>query len=141
MSGAVTHEISRSSSAPPERIFALLSDANAWSSWFKPARNVSFEPGASPPVRLVHVAPGLTIREVILEETAPNHHAYSIRSVLPVRNHRADVHLSRRPDGGTDISWTFSLQPKVPGTGALLKAGLGHAVGLLCSALVKAAES
>jgi hypothetical protein len=134
-------EIQRSSTASPERLFALLSDATSWPSWFKAARNVSFEEGAVPPVRLVKVAPGLTVREVIVEETAPIHHAYSIRSVIPVRDHRADVRFTARPDGGTDISWISTMRPKIPGTGPVVKATLAQAVGQLCRALVKGAEA
>ena len=134
-------EVRRSSTAPPEKLFALLSDATTWPTWFGPARNVSFEAGAVPPVRLVKLAPGLTIREVILEETAPTHHAYSIRSVIPVTDHRADVRLTGRADGGTDIHWASTMRPKVPGTGLLIKATLAQAVGQLCRALVRAAES
>lgn len=139
--GALTYEIRRSSTAPPERLFALLSDAPSWPTWFRPARRVEWEPGADPPVRLVTVAPGLTVREVVLEESAPTHHAYSIRSVLPIRDHRADVYLRARADGGTDIHWVSSMRPKIPGTGRLLRAALTTAVGGLCSALVRTAET
>ncbi len=102
--------------------------------------SVTFESGAEPPVRLVKVAPGVTIREVIVEEQAPSHHAYSIRSVIPIKDHRADVWLTARADGGTDIRWASSMRPKLPGTGLVLKAALSKAVGDLCKALVKAAE-
>ena len=134
-------EIRRSSTASPEKLFALLSDATSWPTWFSPARNVSFEVGAVPPVRLVKIAPGVTVREVIVEETAPTHHAYSIQSVIPVTDHRADVRFTARPDGGTDIHWVSTMRPKIPGTGRLVKATLSQAVGRLCRALVKGAES
>lgn len=139
--GTMNYEIRRTSTASPERIFALLSDAPGWSTWFKPAKNVSWEPGAHPPVRLVKVAPGLTVREVVVEETAPTHHAYSIRSVIPVKDHRADVWLTARRDGGTDIRWVSTANPTVPGTGPVVSAALKQAVAGLCKALVKAAET
>lgn len=137
---AITYEIRRTSTAPPERLFALLADAPNWPTWFKPAKNVAFEPGAQPPVRLVKIAPGVTIREVIVDEAAPSHHAYSIRSVIPIKDHRADVWLTARADGGTDIRWASSMRPRLPGTGLVLKATLTKAVSGVCSALIKAAE-
>lgn len=140
MGDKLTYEIRRSSTAPRERIFELLSDAPNWPTWFKLLRGAEWEPGAQPPVRLMKLAPGLTAREVVLEETAPSHHAYSIQSVIPVKDHRADVHLTERPDGGTDIVWTSSCRPKIPGTGFVLKAALSKAVGDLCAAACKAAE-
>ena len=139
--GSINFEIRRSSTAPPDRVFALLSDAPSWGTWFKPARNVSWEAGAEPPVRLVNVAPGLTVREVVVEETAPTHHAYSIRSVIPVKDHRADVWLSERADGGTDIRWVCGANPKLPGSGMAVKFLLSTAVDRLCAALVKGAET
>jgi len=139
--GSINYEIRRSSTAAPDRVFELLSDAPGWSTWFKPIRQVEWEAGAEPPVRVVKLAPGVAIREVVLEETAPSHHAYSIRSVFPIKNHRADVWLTGRPDGGTDIRWVSTCDPKLPGTGVPLKLGLSKAVGDLCGALVKAAES
>lgn len=141
MGEKLVFEIRRSSTASPERIFGLLADAPSWPTWFTPARSVSFEPGAQPPVRLVKIAPKLTVREVILEQTPATHHAYSIQSVIPIKEHRADVWLSARADGGTDIRWVSSMRPKVPGTGLVLKASLSKAVGQLCRALVKAAEA
>jgi hypothetical protein len=140
MGDKLSFEIRRSSTASPEKLFGLLSDATSWPSWFRAARNVSFEAGAVPPVRLVKVGPGLTVREVIVEETAPTHHAYSIQSLIPVKDHRADVRFTARPDGGTDIVWTSSMRAKVPGTGLAVKAVLSQAVAQLCAALVKGAE-
>lgn len=141
MGEKLTYEIRRTSTASPENLFALLADAPSWPAWFKPAKNVSFEADAQPPVRLVKLGPGLTVREVIVEETAPSHHAYSIRSVLPIKDHRADVWLTPRTDGGTDIRWVSSMRPKLPGTGLALKAALTKAVDGLCKALVEAAEA
>ena len=138
---AITYEIRRTSTASPERLFALLSDAPSWPTWFKPAKRMEFEPGAQPPVRLVKLAPGVAIREVIVEENAPIHHAYSIRSVIPIKDHRADVWLTERADGGTDIRWASSMRPKLPGTGLVLKASLTKAVSGVCKALLKAAKA
>lgn len=130
-------ELKLVSSAPPQRLFALLSDAPGWPRWFRPARRVRWAPGPDR-VRLVAAGP-LTVREVVLEETAPSHHAYSIVSVIPVRDHRADVRLEPRGDG-TSITWTTSFTPRVPGTGTLLRHGLRLGVGALARALVAAAE-
>jgi len=130
-----------SSMASPERIFAMLSDAPSWPSWFTLAKKVAWEPGSEPPVRLVTLGLGVTVREVVIEETPCSHHAYSIRSVIPVRNHRADVWLSARADGGTDIRWVAHFAPKVPGTGALLRVGVSKGLEMLCSCLVTAAET
>ena len=58
-----------------------------------------------------------------------------------MKDHRADVWLTATADGGTDIRWASSCNPKLPGTGPALKLALSKAVGDLCNALVKAAEA
>lgn len=82
----------------------------------------------------------LTVREAILEETPSGHHAYSIRSVIPVFDHRADVWLRVDP-AGTAITWCTVFVPKIPGTGRMLAIGLRLGVGLLARALIAAAEA
>lgn len=134
------------STASPERLFALLADATSWPTWFPPARHVDWSPPATSPgpggvgaVRRVRIGP-IAILEAVVAETAPTHHAYSIRSVLPVRAHRADVHLRRVP-AGTHIEWRTTFEPKVAGIGRLVSAGLRLGVSQLAAALIKAAES
>ena len=126
------------SSATPEALFDLLSSAPEWPGWFRPVRRVEWIGPVPGTVRrvtigMVHVA------EEILEEQRPVHHAYSIRSVIPVRDHRADVwfHPTAR---GTEIAWTTRLSPRVRGTGRPLIAGLRMGVTQLARALIRAAE-
>ncbi|WP_028984540.1 SRPBCC family protein [Sporichthya polymorpha] len=135
----LTFEIRRSSTAPPERLFALLSDAPGWPTWFRALKRVDWEPGATPPVRLMRIGP-VTVREAVLSETAPTHHAYSVRSVIPMRDHRADVHLTARPNGGTDIVWSTTFRRAWPGSGRPVRAFLQAGVSRLASALIAHAE-
>lgn len=89
-------------------------------------------------MRRVHIGP-VAVREAVLTETRPAHHAYSVRTVVPVREHRADVWF--RPDGsGTSIVWAMSFEPLIPGTGRLVRAGLVFGVRRLAAALIRAAE-
>lgn len=64
----------------------------------------------------------------------PSHLGYVILSGMPVRNYRADIHLNEETgaDGSdvtTVIEWSASFDPKIPGTGALLRTGLGAIIG------------
>jgi hypothetical protein len=132
-------ELRLTSTASAERLFALLSDAPGWPKWFPAARRAEWATDSGTDrVRLVGVGP-LAVREVILSETPGKHHAYSIRSVIPVRDHRADVWFTQA-DGRTEIRWTTSFRPPLPGTGMLLRRSLQFAVGRLAKALVAAAE-
>ncbi|MEZ0054090.1 hypothetical protein ABIA30_005130 [Mycobacterium sp. MAA66] len=136
-------DIEIASSARADQLFGLLADAPAWPAWFRPARRVSWSsehpaggPGA---VRLVTIGP-LTVTERVLAEEPGVHHAYSIETVFPVRNHRADVWFIPSQTG-THIRWDSSFTPKFPGTGTLLRAGLEFGVQRLAAALVAAAEA
>ncbi len=68
-------ELRLTSTAPAERLFALLSDAPDWPTWFPAARRAGWATDSGTErVRLVGVGP-LLVREVILSETPGRHHA------------------------------------------------------------------
>jgi carbon monoxide dehydrogenase subunit G len=65
-------------------------------------------------------SPRIHSREEIVAYDPPRRLAYTILSGQPVRGYRADVDLT--PDGdGTAIRWVGTFEPKVPGTGALVR--------------------
>jgi hypothetical protein len=132
--------------ASPQRVFELLSDAPSWPTWFQAIRRVDWvqvgddgRKGSVGSVRRVWIGP-ITVEEHILESIPPNHQAYGIRSTIPVNDHKAEVWLGDI-DGGTSIYWTTSFAPKIPGTGHLVMIGLRQGVKRLARALVAAAES
>jgi uncharacterized protein YndB with AHSA1/START domain len=142
-----TFDIEVESTASPERLFGLLSDAPSWPAWFKPARRVDWVQQASDgqasgagAVRRVHIGP-IGVDEAILESQPPTHHAYQIRTTIPVRNHRADVWFRETSAGRTSILWSSSFTPTFPGTGPLLATVLRLGVQRLARALTAAAES
>jgi hypothetical protein len=140
--GEQRFDIEIASSASTDRLFALLADAPGWPAWFRPARRVcwsSEQPGGGAgAVRLVTIGP-VTVRERVLAEEPGIHHAYSIESVFPVRDHRADVWFTSG-QAGTVIKWTSSFTPKFPGSGALLRMGLRFGVTRLAKALAAAPD-
>jgi uncharacterized protein YndB with AHSA1/START domain len=111
------------SSAPPERVFALLEDAPGWTAWagFPLAE---YEREGDPAPHGVGAVRRLgnrlaSTREEVIAHDPPHHLAYRILSGVPVKDYRADVTLT--PDGtGTAIRWVSTFRPKVPGTGPLL---------------------
>lgn len=88
-------------------------------------RTYLLEPGPGEPegvgaLRRFAVGPVGSVEEVVAWEP-PQHLAYVARRGLPVRAYRADVRLE--PDGsGTLVRWSGTLDPLVPGTGALVLA-------------------
>ena len=129
-----SYEVTARSSAPPDRIFALLTDATSWPRWAGPMiAQGSWEREGDPPpggvgaIRKLGRRP-LFGREEIVAYEPPTHHAYTMLSGQPVRNYRADVRLT--PDGaGTLIVWGARFEPLIPGTGRLLSAFYRRLIG------------
>ncbi len=81
-------------------------------------------------VRRFALGPGGSREEVVAWEP-PRHLGYVAVRGLPVRHYRADVHLA--PDGsgprpGTIVTWRCTVEPLVPGTGAILRMALRRMV-------------
>ncbi|MDP9334009.1 MAG: SRPBCC family protein [Actinomycetota bacterium] len=129
-----SYEVTARSSAPPERIFALLADAASWPRWAGPLiAHGSWEREGDPPpggigaIRKVGRWPQFG-REQIVASEPPTHHGYTMLSGQPTRNYRADVRLT--PDGAdTLIIWSATFEPLIPGTGRLLSAFYRRLIG------------
>lgn len=139
-------EINRTSSAPAARVFALLADGAAWSSWAKPmvlqsswAREGNPAPGGVGAIRQIGVPP-LLAREEIVEYEQDRRQVYKLVGPSPAKDYFGEVVLTPNATGGTDIRWSGSFVERIRGTGPATRAALGGAVKLLADRLVKAAE-
>jgi hypothetical protein len=140
-------EVNRTSSAPAATLFRLLSDGANWSSWAKPivlsstwAREGDPAPGGVGAIRKIGLWPVL-VQEETVEYEQDRRHAYKlVGSPSPVKDYVGEVVFAPNAAGGTDIRWTGSFTEGVPGTGRLMRAALGGAVGFLAGRLVKGAE-
>lgn len=141
-----SYEVSEYSDAPPERVFALLTDATSWPRWAGAmiahgswAREGDPPPGGVGAVRKVGRWPGFGYEEIVAYEP-PSHHAYTIVRGQPVRDYRADVDTA--PEGtGTRITWRASFEPKIPGTGAVLVRFYRGLIGGFARRVARAAAS
>jgi len=74
-------------------------------------------------------------------ELVPNRRfAYAHTSNLPVRNYRGEIDLEPSAEG-TAIRWVSTFEAKVPGTGWLLRRGLGRFIAQCTNGLAKHAAS
>ena len=132
------------STAPPERVFALLEAGDRWQEWAGPfvprsRWQVPGEPvGGVGAVRRLGVGPLVSLERVV-EHERPHRLAYVVDSPAPYRGYRSEVTLERTADGGTDITWASSFEPLVPGTGPLLRWFLRLVVGSFARNLAKSA--
>jgi len=101
------------SKAAASALFALLVDGATWPRWsmfdsFELERAGEGGPSGVGAVRVF--SKWLThSREEIVEIIPDRKLGYVLLSGLPLRNYRADVALTPRPEGGTTIAWTASF--------------------------------
>ena len=126
--------VEATSTASPDEVFALLADAPGWKDWAGPLiREAHWDREGQPPpggvgaIRRLGSKPFYG-REEIVQYDPPHRLSYTILSGQPVRNYRADVDLTP-VEGGTHIRWAGRFEPKVPGTGSLMRWYLGRIVG------------
>jgi len=140
-------EVTRTSSAPAATLFGLEADGANWSKWAKPfvlqsswARQGDPAPGGVGAIRKLGMWPVLVQEETVEYEQDRRHVYRLVGRPSPVKDYVGEVLFTPNAAGGTDIRWTGSLVEGVPGTGPLIRAALGGAVGIFASRLVKAAE-
>jgi uncharacterized protein YndB with AHSA1/START domain len=114
VSRAATYEVTATSGASPEQVFAVVADGAGWAQWAGPMvprssweREGDPAPGGVGAIRQLGLG-SVGSREEIVAYEPPHHLAYCWHTRI-VRGYRSDVRLE--PDGaGTRIVWsgTFS---------------------------------
>ncbi len=137
--------VTRRVDAPPDAVWALLSDVGTWTRW-GPWETADLErPGRDRPQGVGAVrrlrAGRWTLRELVEVAEAPRRLRYRLLSGMPVRDYVADVRLAPAPDGGTELTWSARFAPRVPGTGRLLARRLTALLGDISSRLAAFAEN
>lgn len=117
--------------AEPAAVYALLRDGASWPRWssidsFWLERAGERESEGVGAIRVFRKGK-VTGRDQVAELIPDRRFSYLHLSGLPVRDYRADVDLEPTGDG-TRIRWHISFTPKAPGTGWLLRWGIGRLI-------------
>ncbi len=130
------------STADPATVFSLLREGATWPSW-SPIESVELErQGADEPegVGAVRVLRRGRVegRDTIAELVPDRRFVYTHVSSLPVRDYRGEIDLE--PTGeGTAIRWVSSFEPKIPGTGRLIRRGIDGFIAEMTNGLAEGA--
>ena len=131
-------DVRTGSSAPPERIWALLADARTWPRW-APFDEAAVEDGEGlGELRRFRTGRRVT-RERLTGFDPPRRLEYELVSGIPIRDYRAEVTLTPEADG-TAIRWHSRFRSKIPGTGALARRGLERFIQRTAEGLAREAE-
>ena len=139
------YEINRTSTASPEVLFELETDAKRWSEWGKPlVVQAGWERWADPPgavgtIRRLGLWPVLMFEETV-EYEQNRRHVYTFARRAPVRDYRAEVLLTPNASGGTELCWRGSFTERLPRSGPLTLFLLRRVLLLLSARLVRSAE-
>jgi uncharacterized protein YndB with AHSA1/START domain len=133
----------RQVAAPPETVFAVLTDHRRYSE-LTPLRKSELERQGEPAPNGVGAirklsAVGPPLREEVVAYESPTRFSYKLLSGLPVRDHLGTVELTAR-DGGTRVVYAVRTTPTVPLVGAVVVAAVKLGVGQLLGGIVKESE-
>ncbi len=116
------------SRAGAEVLWPLIGEVAQWTQWSwmthaKLVRDGTPHGDGVGAVRSLGIGPVGSREEVVVWDP-PRHLGYVLRSGMPVRYYRADVHLTE-DETGTTVTWEGHFDELVPGTGPVLRAILG----------------
>lgn len=132
--------------AEPAVVADLLDDVNDWSAWARPVlarakwiRRGDTQPAGTGAVRRLGLWP-LVIREKITSYERGRFQEYTVLSPHLFSSYLGRICLSARPRGGTAISWSVHLAPRLAMVGPLAALALDHAIARLLRNLARAAD-
>jgi uncharacterized protein YndB with AHSA1/START domain len=106
----------RTSTAPVDAVWSLLSQAHTWKQWATFTVSEIEREGEPAPDGVGAIRrfgfPAYTSREEVVAFEPPTHLGYVLLKGLPLRDYHSDVTLTPRPDGGTDIAWVSSFESR-----------------------------
>ncbi|MGW7514371.1 SRPBCC family protein [Streptomyces sp. NPDC054796] len=139
-----TYTVTAHSPASPGALFTLLVRAATWPSW-SPIDAAEIEGGGDPDERQqvgdtrIFRTGRAVARERVVELAADRRFVYE-NTGGPFRSYLGTVELTEAPQGGTDITWTGSFEPKLRFSGPFWRWYLTHFMQRMADGLASYAE-
>ena len=118
-----TVRVQKDFSAPPERVYAYLSEHDNLSVLFAPARVEHLKDGATDrsgvgSVRRISFWGALPSEETVTVAVPNDRIEYEITKGSPMRDHHGTLEFTPTGAGGTHVDYTITLDSAVPGLAA-----------------------
>jgi hypothetical protein len=127
--------------ADPATVYALLRDGASWPAWTPIETSEIERPGEHEPEGIGAVRRFRSGRVVGHDEIVPDRRfAYAHTSNLPVRGYIGEIDLEPTAEG-TAIRWVSTFDPKIPGTGGLVRRGIAKFIAQCTEGLAEHAAS
>jgi uncharacterized protein YndB with AHSA1/START domain len=124
--------------APPDEVWAQVSDHAGMASWGMLSRSTLLRPGSPDPnglgARRRLEGPGQRIEEEVVAWDPPRAYEYRLLSGAPVRSHRGRMAVVAEGRGAR-VDWTVDFEPAVPFTGTVMAAALRLGFGRMLEGL------
>jgi uncharacterized protein YndB with AHSA1/START domain len=135
-------DVHGTTTASPDRVWRLLGDSSTWTSWTPVERFELERPGGADGLGEVRAftTGRVTVREEIVERAPGRRLTYALLSGLALRDYRAEIDLTPRPDG-TEIRWHTTFRAKVPGMGWIYRRALDRITRRFVDGLARAAAA
>ncbi len=115
--------------ASPDKVWAMLTDHSQFARWSGVKEVVLRQRGypEADGVGAIRVIRdhGVAVEEEITAYEAPKRLAYRLISGAPIRDHSGELRLEPQADR-TQVTWEVLFEPKIPGTGALIRWVVGR---------------
>lgn len=136
--------LTREIAAPPETVFAVLTDHRLYSQ-LTPLRKAELEREGEADVNGVGAIRKLTavgppMREEVVAYEPPSRFSYTVLSGLPVRDHVGTVELAPDDGGGTRMVYAVRTHPTLPVVGFAVVAAVKQGVKGLIDGVAKESE-
>lgn len=135
--------LTREIAAPPETVFAVLTDHRRYAELTALRKSVLEREGEGDPNGVGAIrkltAVGPPLREEVIAFEAPSRFSYTLLSGLPVRDHIGTVELEANGDG-TRMVYAVRTQPTLPVVGFAVVAAVKQAVKGLIDGIAKESE-
>ncbi len=141
----IESSVTRTSTAPVEKVFDAMTDHRALADYIWLFRRSTLDREGTPAPNGVGAVRrltsyGTTFVEEVVGYERPDRWSYTVLSGAPVRDHLGTIEL-HPIDAGTEVTWTVRATPRIPALGWLMAPTFRWFLDVLLKGAIRRAEA